>query len=530
MQTVNQRKPSPLMSLIKSVAKVGGYTTISRVLGFIRDQLIAFTLGTGIVADAFFVAQRFPNLFRTLFAEGAFNSAFVPLFAKKLEAHGAEEARKFANDVFLVLLTWILFFTGLCIVLMPWLIYLIAWGFQGSAEKIALVVTLAQLCFPYLVFMTLTALQGGVLNSMNKFTAAAAAPILLNVVLILSNVIAWFYGTGNSATTGYIFAVGVTVSGIAQYVLLAIACRKAGMSMKPAWPRLTPEVKQVVARSLPGILSGGVMQINLLIATSIASGIAHANSYLYYADRLYQLPLGVIGVAVGVVLLPTLSRLLRAGETEAVLAAKNRALEFSLFLTLPAAAALITIAAPILHTVFEHGAFKTVDTLAVAPAVVAFAAGLPAYSLTKVFQPSFYAREDTKTPMQFAIVSVVVNIIASVVLSYFFGHVGIAMATSLAAWTNAAQLYFRLRKLGHFSFDIRNKKRLPLIILSTLIMAATLLGLSWTLQVNFAEGTHFIHALWGLLILVGGGIVSYFMAAQLTGAFRISELKAAFKS
>jgi putative peptidoglycan lipid II flippase len=517
------------MSILRSAAKVGGYTTISRVLGFVRDQLIAFTLGTGAVADAFFIAQRFPNLFRTLFAEGAFNSAFVPLFAKKIEGEGKDAAHQFANDVFSVLLTWILFFTCLCMALMPWLIYLIAWGFKGTPEKLALTVGLTQLCFPYLLFMSLTALQGGVMNSLNKYTAAAAAPILLNVVLILSNAVAWYLGTGNSATTGYIFAAGVTLSGVAQYALLALACNRAGMSLIPKWPKLTPDVKQVIKRSLPGIVSGGVMQINLLIATSIASSLPHANSYLYYADRLYQLPLGVIGVAIGVVLLPSLSRLLRSGQHEAAMDTKNRALEFSLFLTLPATAALMTISGPILHTVFEHGAFKAADTLAVTPAVVAFAVGLPAYSLTKVFQPGFYAREDTRTPMQFAIVSVFVNIVASFVLSHYFGHVGIAMATSLAAWTNALQLYFRLRKLEHFNFDQRSKQRLPLIVLSTFVMAMILLIFSWSLEKGFTEGSHFLTSSLALLFLIIAGIGSYFATAHLTGAFRISELKAALK-
>jgi putative peptidoglycan lipid II flippase len=517
------------MSIIRSAAKVGGYTTISRVLGFVRDQLIAFTLGTGGVADAFFIAQRFPNLFRTLFAEGAFNSAFVPLFARKLEGEGKSAAHQFANDVYAVLLTWILFFTCLCMALMPWLIYVIAWGFKGTPEKLALTVGLTQLCFPYLLFMTLTALQGGVMNSLNKFTAAAAAPILLNLVLILSNIVAWVLGTGNSANTGYIFAAGVTLSGLAQYALLALACRRAGMSLMPKWPKLTPDVRQVIKRSLPGIVSGGAMQINLLIATSIASSLPHANSYLYYADRLYQLPLGVIGVAIGVVLLPSLSRFLRSGQHQAALDTKNRALEFSLFLTLPAAAALMVIGSPILHTVFEHGAFKAADTLAVAPAVVAFAAGLPAYSMTKVFQPGFYAREDTKTPMRFAINSITVNIVASFGLSYYFGHVGIAMATSLAAWTNAAQLYFRLRKLGHFGFDARSKQRLPLIILSTFVMAAVLFLFSWILSNCFVEGSHFLTSILGLCALVALGAGSYFAVAQLTGAFRISELKAAMK-
>ncbi len=517
------------MSVIRSAAKVGGFTSISRILGFIRDQLIAFTLGTGDVADAFFVAQRFPNLFRTLFAEGAFNSAFVPIFAGKVEAEGLPAARQLASDVYAVMLVWMVLFCALCMAFMPWLIYLFAWGFQGSPQKMALVVGLTQLCFPYLLFMTLTALQGGVLNSLHRFTAAAAAPILLNLVLILSNGLAWLIGSGNSALTGYIFAGGVTLSGVAQFALLAVSCKRAGVPLMPKRPRLTPEVRQVIGRSLPGIVSGGVMQINLLIATSLASAIPHANSYLYYADRLYQLPLGVIGVAIGVVLLPTLSRRLRAGDESGAKDAKNRALEFSLFLTLPAAAALIVIAVPILRTVFEHGAFKATDTFAVAPTVTAFAIGLPAYSLTKVFQPGFYARGDTKTPMKFALYSVFVNIIGSIGLSYFIGHVGIALATSLAAWTNAAQLYFRLRKLRHFEFDKSSSARIPLMIHSTLIMAASLLIARVIMEDRFTAQASTWTAVLGLVALVIIGLISYFLASQLTGAWRISELKAALK-
>jgi putative peptidoglycan lipid II flippase len=517
------------MSLLRSVAKVGGYTTISRVLGFVRDQLVAFTLGTGMVAEVFFVAQRIPNLFRTLFAEGAFNSAFVPLFAKRVEGEGLPAAQSFAQEVFSALFAWMVIFTATAMLLMPWLIYVIAPGFSGTPEKIELAVNLTRVCFPYLLFMSLTALQGGVLNSLNRFTAAAAAPILLNIVMIISNIVAWYFGTGNTATTGYIFAAGVSLSGVAQFILLAIACRRADMSFWPSWPKLTPDVKRVIKLSGPGIVSGGIMQINLLIATMIATSLPHAVAFLYYAERLYQLPLGIIGVAIGVVLLPTLSRKLRAGDDAGAVDAKNRALELSLFLTLPAAAALMTISVPILHTVFEHGAFLYSDTLAVAPAVMAFAAGLPAFALTKVFQPGFYAREDTSTPMRFAIISVVVNIIASLALSRIFGHVGIAMATTIAAWANALQLYFRLKKLGHFAFDARSKKRLPLIILSTVFMAAVLIGLTWLLQSNFAEGSGFIPSLWALVVLVAAGIGAYFAAAQISGAFKLSELKAAMK-
>ncbi len=517
------------MSLLKSAATVGGFTMISRVLGFVRDQLIAFTLGTGPVAEAFFVAQRFPNLFRALFAEGAFNNAFVPLFAKRVEGEGEAKARAFAVEVFSVLLAWLVLFSALAMIAMPLVIYVIAPGFKGEGEKFQLAVDLTRICFPYLLFMSLTALQSGVLNSLNRFTAAAAAPILLNLVMIASNVVAWLLGTGNSAATGYIFAWGIFAAGVAQYALLAIACRRAGMPLVPRWPKLTLDVKRVVALSVPGIVSGGVMQINLVVATMIATTIDGAVAYLYYADRLYQLPLGVIGVAIGVVLLPDLSRKLRAGNEAGALNSQNRALELSLFLTLPSAIALMAIPAPIIHTVFEHGAFTRADTLAVAPAVLAFASGLPAFSMTKVFQPGFYAREDTKTPMRFAIVSVLVNVAASLVLSRYLGHVGIALATSLAAWVNAGLLGFTLSRRGLFTLDARSAKRLPRIVLASLLMGALLLAGMWLLRANYAENAGLLAAAWGLLLLVAGGVASYFAIAHVTGAMRLGELKSMLK-
>jgi putative peptidoglycan lipid II flippase len=377
--------------------------------------------------------------------------------------------------------------------------------------------------------MSLTALQSGVLNSLNRFTAAAAAPILLNIVMILSNVIAWYFQTGNTATTGYIFAWGVSIAGVAQYLLLAVACRRAGMPLVPMWPRFNADVKRVLALSVPGIVSGGIMQINLLIATIIATSIDRAVAYLYYADRLYQLPLGVIGVAIGVVLLPDLSRKLRAGDDAAAMHSTNRALELSLFLTIPSAIALMAIPVAILHTVFEHGAFSNADTLAVAPAVLAFAAGLPAFAMTKVFQPGFYAREDTKTPMRFAIVSVVINIAASLVLSHWFGHVGIAMATSIAAWVNAVMLATALARRGFYKPDDQFKKKLPRIMISGVLMGAVLLAGYWYLQVNFAESARFLASLWGLVGLVLAGIASYFAFAHISGAMTWGELKAAVK-
>ncbi len=517
------------MSLLKSAMTVGGYTLISRILGFVRDQLVAFAIGTGPVAEAFFVAQRFPNLFRALFAEGAFNSAFVPLFAKRIEGDGEKSAHSFAIEVFSALLTWLLLFCAVAMLAMPLLMYLIAPGFAADGTKFDLAVNMTRICFPYLLFMSLTALQSGVLNSLNRFTAAAAAPILLNIVMIIANIVAWWLGTGNTPATGYIFAWGIFAAGVAQYSLLAIACKRAGMPLFPRLPRLSPGVKRVVALSVPGIISGGIMQINLVIATMIATTIDRGVSYLYYADRLYQLPLGVIGVAIGVVLLPDLSRKLRAGNGDAAVHSQNRALELSLFLTIPSAVALMAIAAPILHTVFEHGAFSRQDTLNVAPAVLAFAIGLPAFAMTKVFQPGFYAREDTATPMRFAIISVVINIVLSFALSRYLGHVGIALATSIAAWVNATQLGVTLSRRGHFALDERSRKRLPRIVAAGMLMGFLLLAGQWLLWPQFAESRGFLNHLWALLVLVIGGAASYFLLSHATGAMRLSELRSMLK-
>lgn len=279
-------------------------------------------------------------------------------------------------------------------------------------------------------------------------------------------------------------------------------------------------------KSVPGIISGGVTQINLAVATALATSFAGGASSLYYADRLFQLPLGVIGVAIGVVLLPTLSRKLRAGDTAGALEVKNRALEAALFLTLPAAIALIIIGRPILHVVYEHGAFTREATLAVMPALAAFAVGLPAFTLTKVFQPAFYAREDTRTPMYFAMATVAVNIALSILLSRYLQHVGIALASSIAAWLNALALIFTAVRRGYYSADQRFRSRLPRILLSAAIMGAVLWGLlTFLLANNYADRAGFIAALWGLLVLLLAGVASYFGVAQVIGAFRLSELR-----
>jgi putative peptidoglycan lipid II flippase len=518
------------MSLLKSAIKVGGFTLLSRVLGFVRDQLIAFTLGTSWVADAFFVAQRFPNLFRALFAEGAFNNAFVPHFARKMEGDGRAAALAFSRDMLSVMAAWMLLFCGAAMFFMPWVMPVIAPGYSDAPQTLALATELTRICFPYLGLMSLVALLGGVLNSLGLFTAAAAAPILLNIVMIAFNLAGWWLGLGNTPESGRLQAYAVSVSGVFQLGLLVWAALRAGAPVSIGFPRLSADVRKVIWLSIPGIISGGVVQINLAIATMLATGIASAVSYLYYADRLFQLPLGVIGVAIGVVLLPSLSRRLRAGDEQGALSIQNRALEFALFLTLPAAAALIVIGRPILHTVYEHGEFQRSATLQVAPALAAFAAGLPAFTLAKIFQPSFYAREDTKTPMWFAMATVAVNIVLSWLLSRFMGHVGIALATSIAAWLNALLLIASCYRHNFFSADQRLRQRLPRMIVATAVMGTGLwLTLHFGLEPFYSEGAGFKVALAGLAILLPLGAGLYALACQLTGAFTLHDLRSGLR-
>jgi putative peptidoglycan lipid II flippase len=514
------------MSLLQSAMKVGGLTLVSRLLGFVRDQLIAFTVGTGPVAEAFFVAQRLPNLFRALFGEGAFNNAFVPQFARMAEGAGKRKAFAFAHETLSVVFTWMIFFCALAMIFMPWLMPLLAPGFRGDGGKMALATELTRICFPYLGMMSLTALFGGILNSL---TAPAAAPIFLNIIVILMTLLAWYLGLGNTPDTGRFLAWAVTLSGVAQLALLTASAAYAGANVVPSLPRLTQDVKKVLVLTVPGLISGGITQVNLLIATMLATGFSGGVAFLYYADRLFQLPLGLIGVAIGVVLLPTLSRKLRTGDEQGARDSQNRALEFALFLTLPAAAALIIIGRPILHTVFEHGEFTRADTFNVAPVLAAFSLGLPAFTLSKIFQPGFYAREDTTTPMYFAIAAVAVNIAASIVLSRYMAHVGIALATSIASWVNAVLLIAAAVRRGHYSADARFKSRLPRMVASLFVMTAVLVGLNWLISGNYAENAGFLAALWGLLLLFLAGAVSYFAAAHVTGALRYPELMSTFR-
>ena len=513
------------MALFRSIVTLGGYTLVSRILGFARDILIADVLGAGMIADAFFVAFKFPNFFRRLFAEGAFNAAFVPLYAGRLAREGIEAAREFAGEAAAVLTTTLAVFTIASMIAMPWLMFALAPGFADEPEKFTLTTELTRLTFPYLMFMALVALLGGMLNSLERFAATAAAPIILNLVLISALVLA---RAEVLDLPGHALAWGVAIAGAGQFIAIAWACHRAGVMISLPRPRLTPGVRRLLTLMTPGLVGAGVVQINLVIDVILASLLAEGSvSYLYYADRVNQLPLGVVGVAVGVALLPLLSRQLGSGDTVGARASQNRAIEFSLLLTLPAAAALIAIPHPIINVLFQRGAFDQAAAGATAGALAAFACGLPAYVLIKTLIPAFFAREDTATPVKIAATAVVANVILAVTLMQFLAHVGIALATALSAWLNVALLVVVLTRRGHIDPDRRLILRLPRIVLAAAVMGIVVWQAAQSLEVMLSG------SLWqrigGLALVVVGGALAYAILAQVCGAVNFRELTTVFR-
>ncbi|MDD9876590.1 MAG: murein biosynthesis integral membrane protein MurJ [Magnetovibrio sp.] len=509
------------MNLLKAITTVGGYTMLSRVFGFVRDILIAAVLGAGTVADCFFVAFRFPNLFRRLFAEGAFAAAFVPIFSGQLETEGRERAKAFADQAFSVLFLILAGFVAVIELAMPWVMYVLAPGFDAVQGKMELATELSRIAFPYLLFISLVSLQSGVLNSLGRFAAAAAAPVLLNLVLISA-----LLGFADKAPTpGHALSWGVFAAGVVQFAWLVYHCRREGLPVRFTRPRLSPEVRLLGRRILPVVFGASLYQINLLIGTILATLVADgAVSYLYYADRVTQLPLGVVGVAVGTALLPNQSRQLAAGDDAAAGASQNRGLEFALLLTLPAAVALLVIALPIVTVLFERGAFTATDTAATASALMAYATGLPAYVLIRVLTPGYFAREDTKTPVKIAAWSMLANIALNLVLMQVWGHVGIALASSAAAWINAGWLARELKRRGQLSVDKRLAERGPKIVWASLGMGAVLFAAE-RLVAPACTGPCPEH-IPALAALIAVGLLAYAGLAHLFGAARLGELKA----
>ena len=507
-------KPIKLMS---GFLTVGGWTLASRGVGFARDVMMAAFLGTGPVAEAFLIAFSLPNMFRRFFAEGAFNMAFVPLFAKKLEAN--DDPHGFARDAFSALGAILVVFSMIGTLAMPWLVWAMASGFVGDA-RFDLAVEYGRISFVYILFISLVALLSGVLTTLGRFTEASFVPVLLNLIFIAAMFLADYFGWDMGLTLAWT----VPVTGVAQFTFAWWWARQAGFTLTPRWPRVTPELKRLAMIAAPAVLAGGVVQINLLVGRQVASFTEGAVAWLSYADRLYQLPLGVVGIAIGTVLLPDLSRRLRAGDEAGGQSSYNRGTEFALALTLPSAVALMVIAYPLISVLFERGAFDANDTGPTALALAIYGIGLPAFVLQKVLQPLYYAREDTRRPFYFALISMVVNLLIAVGLLPLIGFAAAAWATTLSAWVMVAQLWHGARRMGPAAqIDARLRNRAPRIFGASLAMGTVLWGTAQIMTPYLAmDGLRYL----ALLALVVVGIISYFGIGTLIGAFRLADFKA----
>ncbi|WP_439141971.1 murein biosynthesis integral membrane protein MurJ [Planktotalea sp.] len=502
--------------IISGVFTVGVWTLLSRVLGFLRDALILSYLGTGPAYQAFVVAFRLPNMFRRFFAEGAFNLAFVPMFSKRLEAD--DQPNAFANEAFSGLATVLIGLTVIAQIFMPWLVYALASGFSGT-ETFDLSVIFGRIAFPYILFISLAALASGVLNASGRFAAAAAAPVLLNVLLVSAIIAAALSGLD----VAYALIWMIPFAGFAQLVLVWVAAKRAGITLKLQRPRFTPDMKHLTKIAIPAAMAGGVMQINLLVGQQVASYFDRAVGWLFAADRLYQLPLGVVGIAVGIVLLPDLSRRLQSGDEAGAKDAFSRATEISLALTIPASVALMVISLPLVRVLFERGAMTTDDSAAIAVAVAIYGLGLPAFVLQKTLQPLFYAREDTKSPFRFAIVAMFVNAVLAFGLAPYIGWIAPAIATTFAGWVMVLCLALGTRPMGDVArFDAQLRHRIWRICLASGAMGFILWSMSASMSTFLGmAGWRYL----ALAVLVTIGIGSYFVIAHFIGAIRLSELK-----
>jgi putative peptidoglycan lipid II flippase len=492
--------------MIRNVLSVGGLTLVSRVSGFVRDVLTAALLGAGPAADAFFIALRLPNHFRALFAEGAFAAAFVPLFSGKLAADGAQAAKDFAADAQSLLLSAQLILLAAALLFMPQFMWVFAPGFADEPERFELAVLFTRITFPYLAFISLETLYAGVLNAGGRFAAAAAAPVLMN----LSMITALLAATPFLPTAGHALAWGVLISGALQYALVAGDAARHGWFLPLRLPRLTPDVRRFLILLGPAALGAGLTQINLFADTLIASLLpAGSVSYLYYADRLNQLPLGVIGVAVATVLLPELSRRIKGGDEAGAVTQQNRAMEISLLAALPAAVAFVLIGDSIMTALFRYGRFSVFDAAASAATLAAYAAGLPAFILLRSLVVGFYAREDTKTPVRAALAATVVNVTLKFALMEPLAQVGLAVATSAAAWVNVAVLTWALHRRGGFVPDARLKRTLPRLVLAAALMAPALYYLEILLAPWLTGDADALMRVAALIALCAGGGAVY---------------------
>ena len=464
--------------MLRSFTTVGGFTFLSRILGYIRELLIASTLGAGPLSDAFFLALRLPNLFRRLFAEGAFNAAFVPIFSALYHKKDFSKAHYFAKNA-LSYLCIILFFLVLFFeIFMPFLMRLIAPGFYANTEKFYLTVTFARIMFPYILFISIAAFFGSILNALHKFASAAFAPALLNANAILALL---FFATSPYQSANAL-TWSIPISGILQLIWVATTAYIHKFSFVFTFPRITPEIRLLFKRMLPGIVGAGVYQFNMLISDIVASFIPSGISYLAFADRINQFPLSIIGVAIGTVLLPLLSTQLNQKKEKEAQLIQNKALHLALFLSLPAAAALFIFSKLVIYVLYQHGRFTAEATLATSYCLSAFVTGLPAYVCIKALSTNFFARGDTSTPVKVALIAVLSNIALNIILVQFWSYLGVAIATSVSAWINVCILAFLLYQ--RHLLTLNKALFMPIIktCFAVFIMSLTLISLQNYLQ------------------------------------------------
>ena len=506
------------MNLIKSTGTFGFYTIISRLLGYLRDVLIAIFLGTGFLADVFFVAFRIPNTFRRLFAEGTFNAAFVPSYTTEL-VQKKSEAQKFANKIFNLLFLGLLFLVLVIEIFMPAFVSLIAPGFIDNNEKIQLAVSLTRVTLPFLIFVSLSSFFSAILNSHNRFAAASAAPIILNIVLITI----LFFGKFLNDNLVYYLSYGVSLAGLLQLAFLYKFVKKFYSIKFDFNFKINNKVKFFFKKLLPSIFSSGVTQINILVGTIIASFQASAVSYLYYADRIYQINLAIAGIAIGVVVLPQLSKHIFSKNKNKILLLQNKALELSMFLSLPASVALIVGSEQIISALFGYGSFDEQSVYNSANALYYFGLGLPAFALIKVFSTFFFANQDTKTPFYISLISVILNIMISI---YFFREIGfiiIPIATTISSWFNAIVLFFYLKNKNLFHFN-----EIFFIKFIKILLASILMGIFFNYSIFFFENKlvydYDFKSIY-LIISVLLGLIFYLLVTYFIKAFNYKDLQ-----
>ncbi len=510
------------MSLVRNVGTIGGLTMVSRLFGFARDMMLARILGAGAAADAWQLAFQLPNIFRRLFAEGAFSAAFVPLFNRRMAGPGSEAedraaAQSFTVDVMSVLLPVLIVFSALAMLAMPWVVYLIDDFGQGGRTNL-FTINLARITFPYLTFISVMTVFAAILNSISRFAAAAAAPVLLNLCIIAALLIVLATdGGADPRRAAYFVGFAAAFAGLLQMAWLFYWVRKAGFHFPLHRPRLTPEVRELGVLILPAVFGAGIYQISRFIDLFFLGRLPEGSFvYLAMADRLNQLPLGIIGIALGTAILPALSRFIARDDQGGAQRVQSNAIEIGMLLTVPAAIGLYFAAEPLTTAIYLGGKFDMGDVSMTAATVAMLVTGLPAYVLVKVLTPGFFARRDTRTPVWTAAISLTLNIALNLLLIPRMGVAGLALASALSAWANCAMLYGLLHRRGHFHLERDLLWRIARIAFSAAAMGAAIMALSPLLHENFGGGIG--ERVLSVALLVGAGAVVYFGLAWLTGA------------